>query len=130
MVEFEMIVVSPDHPAIPVPQTVRRHRRTVTVHQHLVFSHPLGVGQRSASAGEGKEQLGDDRDGGEAGASAFAHLQGGFGKDAFPEAKAAAEGIDQHLAAVGAGLIGVGHPEVQFGFSLREERHGCISPYR
>ena len=31
LVEFAMIVVSPCHPAIPVPQTVRRCRRTVTM---------------------------------------------------------------------------------------------------
>ena len=39
MVEFAMIVVSPCHPAIPVPQTVRRCHRTVTK-QIIVRGHP------------------------------------------------------------------------------------------
>jgi hypothetical protein len=48
----------------------------------------------------------------------------------FPKIKAAAEGIDEHLAAVGGGLVGVGQLEVQFGFSLGKSWHGAISPYR
>ena len=42
----------------------------------------------------------------------------------FHRPTAAAEGVDEHLAAVGGGLVGVSHLEVQFGFSLRKERHG------
>ena len=49
--------------------------------------------------------------------------------DEFPQAKAAAEGIEQDLAAVGGGLVGVGQLEVEFRLSLGLGRHGVASPY-
>ncbi len=48
--------------------------------------------------------------------------------NALPQTKAAAEGIDQYLAAVGGGLVGVGQVDVQFCFSLRKSSHTTTSP--
>ncbi len=43
--------------------------------------------------------------------------------DAFPEVEASAERVNEHLAAVRRGLVGVGQLEVKFGFSLGESGH-------
>ncbi len=94
------------------------------VHEHAVFAHAFGVGRRGTAAGEGKKELSHDRDRGEADAGAFARLQGGFVMNALPQSSPAAEGVDQHLAAVRGGLIGVGDLDVEFGFSLGSGGHG------
>jgi len=50
--------------------------------------------------------------------------------EALPQAKAATEGVHQHLAAMGGGLVGIGQLDVQFAFSLGVSGHAYTSPYR
>jgi hypothetical protein len=71
----------------------------------LVLPHALGLGQGSPAAGQGKKKLGDVGGGSETHVLAFARIQRRFLLDALPQIKTAAEGVDQHLAAVGGGMF-------------------------
>jgi len=62
------------------------------IHQHAVLAEPFRVGQGTATAGETKEQLGEDGDWGKPGPGAFPALERGFIVDSLPEVEAAAEG--------------------------------------
>ena len=98
------------------------------VHQNPVLADALGVSQGSPAAGQGKDQLGDDGGGSETDVLALARIQRGFLLQALPEIKAAAEGVDEHLAAVGGGVVGVGQVKVKFGFLFGDGWHGITSP--
>jgi hypothetical protein len=97
-------------------------------HQDPVLPHTFSVGQGSPAAGQGKKDLGDVGGGRETHVVASARIQGRFFLDALPQIKTATEGLHQHLAAVGGGMVGVGQLEVEFAFSLGVGRHGATSP--
>ena len=48
--------------------------------------------------------------------------------EALPQTETAAQGIDQQLATMGGGMVGVGQLEVQFALSLRKSWHDVTSP--
>jgi len=96
---------------------VRPSFQAQQIHQHSVFAHPLGIGQRGSPLVRVKSSWAMLGDGRKTGAGAFARVQRGFFVQALPEIKAAAEGINEHLAAVGGGLVGVGQLDVQFWIS-------------
>ena len=98
------------------------------MHEHAVLPQALGIGQGCPATGKSEEQLGRVGHGRKSRTGALARVQRGRLVDAFPQTKAAAERIDQHLTAMRGRLVGVGQEEVQSGFLLREQRHGPTSP--
>jgi len=98
--------------------------------QHPIPAQALGVGQRRAAAGQGEEQLRHRGGRGEAGGFAGARVQGLDPVELAPQIEPAAEGVDQDLAAVAGGLVGVGESAVEPGFLFADRAHAVISPCR
>src|ERR1039458_355777 len=106
----------------------RAFNQAEQVHEHAVLPQALGISEGYPATGKSEEQLGHVGHGRKSRTGAFARVQRGRLVDAFPQTKAAAERIHQHLAAMRGRLVRVGQEEVQSGFLLCKQRHGYTSP--
>src|ERR1035438_7180239 len=107
---------------------IRAFSQAEQVQEHGVLPRALGSGEGAPATGKGEEQLGHVGHGRKSRTGALARVQRGRLVDAFPQTKAAAERIHQHLAAMRGRLVRVGQEEAQSGFLLCKQRHGYTSP--